>query len=198
MHPDPVAKEVLTAGQFGASCEYRTPTTTRSAQWREPRTTSHWTERTRTAPRRTLMAVRVWPLSIGRARPSNTTGCTSAATAWATIRRRLHSALRQPGRRPRTTPATRAASGRNSSGRSVLWDDAWIARGTLGYHVLRRSAFHLNITQTGLGQATEWPVGESWPLVGSMRKLTMLLLPTLATMRNSPVGSTLKLRGVWP
>src|SRR5712675_2771188 len=50
---------------------------------------------------------------------------------------------------------------------------------------------------TGAGASTTSPVGDSAPVMASMRKVTMLLDSWLAARRNLPVGSMAKLRGVF-
>ena len=52
--------------------------------------------------------------------------------------------------------------------------------------------------QTGAGQAMGSPVGVSWPVLGSTRKMLIVLESWLAAKRYWPVGSMAKLRGVLP
>src|SRR6266436_7119573 len=55
-----------------------------------------------------------------------------------------------------------------------------------------------NVMQTGAGASVTSPVGLRAPVVGSIRKMTILLDSWLAARRNLPVGSMAKLRGVFP
>src|ERR1043166_114854 len=64
----------------------------------------------------------------------------------------------------------------------------------------RSSPIHFtrNRTQTGLGTSAWCPVGEGIPVLGSILKTTMLFESWFAAMRNAPLGSIPKLRGIFP